>query len=307
MKYKKNQPKISLLLFILTFVSAGAYAQQDQRPECISRPYDPFDLGQTMPSGKYKGKCIDTSKKRPAIVLSDNSERTVIANFLHQGKWWIAAIPRVGVERVIFQIEKFPTGVPFIVAAHTQIRFEMKPGAEIELLAQDLNQSETPRTKVSNLVFSMEYAAPQGVEYDIFHGEFNEYASVERILSEATRGSEQILHDKNPVEQYPLIMSTAEANRILHNAVLRSDQIGLQKMYNTLDFNCTTEAFDIIDAGMDYPESLEVRKFRINILNFLDPVDGPSIAALKERELISELETMPTLNQESLNGRALPR
>jgi hypothetical protein len=297
------------ILSVLTLPVSSAFAATPvpESTSCIEVPGDAYDPGKVMDFGKYKGQCVDTSIKRPANIISQDDDTITFANFLNDGKYWIARVPKHGVARAIFQIEDFPTGVSFVKAAHTQLRIVMQPGSELELTPQTPTpDSSVAPIKVSDFNWSLEYAAPAGVSYDIFHGELDEYALVERIVSTHDRGSEQILVDKNTVRQYQLKIPTqAELDALLVNGISDSDKVRMDEAYLTLGRNCTTELFNLIDQTVKYP--FVVAPFATWIINFLDPIAGPSLDSLQERQLIDSTSELPTLNQETNNGANFPQ
>ena len=71
------------------------------------------------------------------MILSEDDSEIKIANFYHNKTYWIAEIPKTGVDQVIFQIASFPFPAPGVKVAHTQLRFVMKAGVTIKLTPQD--------------------------------------------------------------------------------------------------------------------------------------------------------------------------
>lgn len=277
---------------LLAFTSLVASAGQSKA--CRVDFKDPFDVGYAMSVGKYKSKCLDMSRKRPVEMLYQDSQFMQVGNFYHDKKFWIAKIPKAGVDQAIFQIVRFGTSIPIITAAHTQIRFKMKPGAEILLVSQDGGMQSS---KVSDLIFSVEYTAPKGVPYDIIQGEINNLGIVGRVLSTKARMLEELDGSGDVIQQLPLRISSEAADQILIAAVHRSQTLGTLQTYNTLKHNCTTELFDIIDSQLIY--SKKIKKFKVNLLNVTDPVAKPSIKALKLRGLIdADSLKYPTMNFE---------
>jgi hypothetical protein len=301
--------RILTTLGVLTLSSSPAFAVTPvpESAACVQVPGDAYDPGKVIEVGKYKGQCVDTSVKRPANIIRQDNDTIVFANFRHDGQYWIARAPREGVAHAIFQIEDFPTGVPFVKAAHTQLRIIMKPGSEFQLFPQTANtDTGSAPIQVSDINWSLEYAAPAGVPYDVVQGEFDEYALVERLVSTHDRAAEQMLIDKNVVRQWELKIPTPdELNALLVNGITASDQVRLDEMYLTLGRNCTTELFNLIDATVKYP--FVVAPFATWLVNILDPIAGPSIESLQERQLIDSTSELPTLNQETDNGKNLPQ
>src|SRR5205823_2114821 len=76
-------------------------------------PRDPFDPAALVPAGPYKGLRYDTRYGRSVHLLSPAEAapyhpapgEVLVANFGHQGSFWIARVPPDAVKDVIFQEE----------------------------------------------------------------------------------------------------------------------------------------------------------------------------------------------------------
>jgi hypothetical protein len=246
-------------------------------------PTDPFDAVAKFPMGKYKGRVIDTSLKRPAKIVYESDNEILFANFRDGNQFHQAHVSKNGVETVYFRINRFPSGVKNITPAHTLLYFKMKPGSEIILEgggnAQDLSHPHA----VSDVVFSTDFAGPEHERWDALGGLIPNLLTV-MDFSSAYDYSIRPANRDFPVEYLKLDLTDGEKNQLLKNAIHESDERGYNYVYDLLLTNCTTEIFDLLDATVDYPEP--VKPFVVSVFNAKDPVSGPSKDALVKRGLV---------------------
>lgn len=238
---------------------------------CIFNPNDPFETDARMPAGPFQGQCLNSNQQRSVKILTETEAEPygpipgwlMVANVSHQRKFWVAKIPPNPVEDVIFHIEYFPAVVP---AAHTQLRFHLKPGSEIILVPQATD--EPPQeVHLSEIVYSVEAVTTPGTSYDVVAGIRDYFGLAYRLVSLEDRVQLMILEKQHRVEQLKLIMSPEHKQKILENAIFVSDQAGLQFMYNSFTRNCTNELFKIIDKSIDYQidEGITPKELFLNI------------------------------------------
>jgi len=279
------------------FMAAVIFAQHSfanttsyQSDACILSKTDPYDLGEVMREGDYKGQCMNTSLRRPAVILSEDDAKITIANFFHAGTFWIAEIPKSGVDQVIFQIASFPESVPLIKFAHNQLRFVMKSGITIKLTPQDTASKLAP-TEIDQLNFVDQPTGPKGLdEYEGSKGLSPTYGNMLRVMGTIDRAHEELGGNDDTTRQFLLKMTDDEKNLALINGVRLSAKLGYDDIYRLFSENCMTTAFDILDQSVTYKK--HVKAFKQRLWDIHDPVVGPSIRALKKRDLIDkEIET----------------
>ncbi|MFL5813942.1 MAG: DUF4105 domain-containing protein [Bdellovibrionia bacterium] len=256
----------------------GAYGPNDSAPECIKDTTDPYDPAYKITYGDYNGQCIDGSTVRPPLVLKQDDKQITIANFYHNGKYWVASIPKNAVSSVMFQ------GVPFdsvlfglIQFKHGQFRFKLNQ--PIVLREQAGNKTET--ATVDDLIVSSTATRPKGIEYSVLKGK--NFGIATRVLSPTSRGVEEIAVDKSRVHQYELKMDPQAMSDFLVTSIVRAKDAGYQDMYKLLDNNCATVAFDSLDAAIPRPSG--VQPFRGKWWLIRDEIERPSLQALKERHI----------------------
>jgi hypothetical protein len=254
------------------------YGPNAKTPKCIVDPSDPYDPGYLITFGKYKGQCLDASSVRPPLVLKEDDHQITIANFYHDGRYWIAEIPKNAVSSVKFQ------GIPFDSVAfgliqfkHGQYRFKLSQPIVLHEQAGSKSRTEI----LDDLIVSSTVTNPKDVEYSVF--KINAFGIATRILSPTARGVEEIAKDKSDVHQYELDLSPVVKSRLLMTAISRADDEGYKDIYKLWDRNCATTAMDTLDATIARPKG--VKPMRGNLWNLHDEIEIPSLKGLRARKI----------------------
>ncbi len=312
---------IYLLPFLLFLNACGADPAGEVAPEpdaisdgkadgadpadCVFDPQDPFEPRARLPKGPARGRCYDTRQHRPVVRLEGDvagafggasPETLVVANVFHDGAFWVARIPRSGVETVIFQLEYFPAIVP---AGHTQLRVRFRQDAPVVLLGQ------TPRTRASrveirDLVLSVEALGQLGYKYDLVEGVLDNFGAVYRMTSLEAKVVHMLIEQDHRVEQWPLALEPAEKRAILEHIAADSEARGLGTMYNTLFVNCTNEIVRILDSAVTYTAREQVQRFLAKVTEFYPNVIRTALIArgllpLDQSTDLPELAVDPTI------------
>lgn len=260
----------------------------------LEHPDDPYSIQYQFTEGskKFAGQIIETDRFRHPVVIKETKEHIEFANYLHDGKYWIARLNKSAqVDRTYFHVVRF-AAVPGVTAAHTQYRVIFKPGSEVELRSQT-GGSEVE--KVNDVVISYEASRPAGIPYSFVEGIRDNYAIVARALSGQQRVSESL---ENSTEQYELNLQSHESMELLLSSIIKGDQDRFSRFYNTLLPNCTTEVFTRLDE-LSTRKHLKFEKFLTVLSN--DPIAGPSLRDLKVRGLLGARG--PNLKAEFLEGQ----
>jgi hypothetical protein len=250
-----------------------------------SDPYDPVGL---IPIGQWKGEPVDTSIKRPAQIIYEDTSKILFANFRDGHQFHLAHFPKDGVDSVYFRINRFPGPMRNVTPAHTLFYVVMKPGHEVILEAGGNAQDLSHPHPVREFVVSVDYAAPPGIGYQTFGGLTPNYLSVMDFSSAhdyALRGS-----DPNfGVEYLKLDLTDAQKSALVQKAIHRSQERGYRYVYDVFHYNCTTAVFELLDDVLEYPSS--VKPFQIKLRKMKDAVAGPSEDALIDRGLVKKNES----------------
>lgn len=283
---------------------------------CATDALDPFDPKEVavVAAGKYKGQCQDSAHKRTAFLLTEtqaapfyqladqtqNRDLIAVANISHNDQFWVALIPVSSAERLFVQMERFP---PKWIAAHTQIRLQFS-GSESVILVPQSKKNKSPITHTKDLVFSSEFNAPAGVNYDLIKG-LNTYsphfAINHRVLSLQEKVNKIVIEEKHQVEQFPLNLTQTEIKTFLKNWFARSAKEKMSSMYSTLTCSCTTELYRVLDESVDYKKRGMKKPKSVGRIPVLTESD------LKSRKLLAEGKRFPDLDIEQGMPLSIPR
>lgn len=276
--------KAVLLLHFILFSFVG-FAKEDPKSatykqvnSCKEDLNDLFDPGLEIDFGSYKGKCLNVSTVRPPVITYLDNSVMEVANFYHDGRYWIARIPQDKVTSVMFQ------GVPFesyifglIKIAHAQLRFKLSQPIELRAQSGDTNL----RDSVNDIIISSTATRPKGVAFNILKGK--SFAITTRVLSTTARAVEEISEDKSDIHQYELKLSTHQMNRLLSITISEAARIGYSDRYSLLANNCSVKILDAVDVSFARPKG--VKSFRGNLLQIRDIVETPALEELKLRNI----------------------
>jgi hypothetical protein len=271
--------------------SAGENTSRYLSGACITSKTDAYDIGETMHEGDFKGQCMDVSARRPVVILSEDDDKIVIANFYHNKTYWTAEIPKSGVDQVIVQVASFPFPLPGVKFAHAQFRFVMKSGLSIKLTPQD-SASKLAPTELDQFNLVDQPSTPKGLQddYNPLKGAKSTYGNVLRAVGTVDRAHEELGGNDDTTRQFLLKMTDEERVAVMINGLHLSAKLGYDDTFKLFSENCTTTAFEILDESIKYER--HVHKYKMATWDLHDPIAGPAIHALKERKLIEkELET----------------
>jgi hypothetical protein len=283
----------------------------------------------------HYGEALDLSERRPVVNVDDTvfgakysrPGSKVISNFFHNGQFYIARIPDRGVRNTYFQLSYFPPQIAGqYIAAHSLLRFEMEQAAPIELVAPMpdteglANLAAAPESErlgmlpqeniipIRNAAISAEAQWTQNdphKAYDLNRGRKGAFTQIVRMVS-MTERLEEALTSGNPANQFRLPFCNGEGDRVLSESIRLSESDGIGKLYDTLWYNCTTLAFDILEgAGVVSDRRLG---FIRNFMQRRVPVISPAILTEYGGTKVTPLSMDPSLARETAEAyrRAFP-
>lgn len=277
---------------------------------CIVNPKDSFEPNVRLEVGPLKGLCVNPLQRRSAQILTleqaskyfltseIQDSDLVVANFSHQGNFWVAKIPVQKVEKMILQVEYFPTGPGGVLKiAHSQFRINFQDGATVDLVPQIQNTSNSEpqdfksattnqRIRLNELLFSVENIGPYGEKFDPVKGMKKHYNIAYRLVSLEDKYKWMIEEQNHTVLQHLLNLSPADVQRFLRRVLDEAQHYSTRRSYHTFTANCVTEPFILLDEVMGI-ENQTVPQ----IPNF-------ARAALRNRGLLDTKTKTPTLNEE---------
>ncbi len=294
------------MLKLIQFMLLALLLNSAFAKDCRIDQEDPFEPNAVITSGKFKGECLDTSKIRSYQQLfRDNTpdgdfiryllgDNVVIANVLHQNKFYLAVINPKAISNIYFQVEKF---APEWLAAHTQIRFQFDKRHPVLLLDQKFPL--IPEAMVQDLVLSVEAVfLNDGPKYDLWKGLHGYYGLAHRLVTLEQRYDEAIRDQGHTVNQYllnpnkELVLGQEKSwkGEFFHVLIEEMHHPKMDGVYHTLKVNCTNELF----KGMD--KFFEIKGKPGKGLGATWPVFAPG--ALKRRGYIESKKPGVSLNDE---------
>jgi Domain of unknown function (DUF4105) len=209
---------------------------------CDSRVQDPFEIPVRYNYGTYQGQCLDTCHFRDGRMLVESLEgmrkQIIVANYLHQNRFWRASVPVENVTEAYVIFEDFLRGV-----AHVALRFRFN--APVRLTSQG-NLSLQRQASTYDLVFSAEGTPPAGRGLDLFQATMGNYLITYRLLSTRDMMDSGVRKKKHTVWQYRLKLSSEERARLLELALKAASERRLGSSYALFSNNCATTAVDLV-------------------------------------------------------------
>lgn len=264
--------KAVLTTLLTLFMSSTVFAQA-----CPVDENDPFSQEAVMPGGMYKGHCIDSSKFRSSRRLTDEEKAAfdihtdenfeVVANFHHDGKFWIAIIPSFQITEVDFMFVPLIGNLPLF---HGQLRFRLN-GVPVTLIEQTKTSPRKSITLNEDVLFALYgvRAADKDQNFSMVKGLSGAYA-VSYQLESISQGTAQDLKDRPDIKirQYKLNLDQATAVDALETGISIASELGITRVYNTLSQSCLNADFLVLNRVLNKPDD----KWLTRASESLDPI-----------------------------------
>ena len=226
----------------------------------------------------HRGQELDLQVRRPVFdlwgtVLVERYGQPgtrLIANFYHSGKFYIARVPTTGVKNVYFVRSYFPLSfLGHHLFAHSLMRIEMANPVELvaempdeqELIRlrrlsheEQFRQLPAPLTGEDNKIINVAVSAEAQwtkddpkKDYSLVRGERGAFIQIVRMMSIQTR-LEEFYQTGNATSQDKL--NSPRFDSILRGSIDKSESEGLNSVYNTINYNCTTLIMDILERAL---------------------------------------------------------
>lgn len=288
------------LIVAMTLVTSSSIAFSATNA-CIADIHDPYSKGVSMPSGPHEGQCIDTAAKRAVSILGHDRTGLLISNFRHENQFWNAWIPVHSVESVEFVIVDLDAkklSSLGIDVFHNHLRFHIKKNSPILLKSQSTS-GPTKQTTVDDVIISLNYMAPKGVEYNPIKGlNSKQYLSALQVYSMHDEAYSRFVKQKKNVFAIKLNLNESQGWRTLLTGIIRSSNLQYSVPYQSWNSNCTLEVFNILDQTLFPYYSENVKPFEFSIWDIQDANFVPALEALKERNLINDFKDVYLVNKE---------
>lgn len=275
----------SIYSLIASFLISSAVMVQKAYAESAAsldlncaKTVDPYERPHriSQKSKRYSSQCMDTQRFRFSEVIKQDQDELVFTNYMHEDQYWTATLSLDAVvDQVFFHVVRFEA-ISGVTAAHTQLRLKFSNATPLKLVSQSDPQIQS---KALDLVISFEAGRPENIPYNFAMGAVDNYVAVARILSGAQRLSEST---ENITEQYELDILQEDKILIAVMGIQKSSLDGFSRFYNTISENCTTDAFNLLDA---IPSRVGKSQAFLTVISN-DPIAGPSVKALKERGIL---------------------
>jgi hypothetical protein len=217
---------------------------------------DPFEPEAILESGPFAGHRLDIGRFRSVRLLSEGEAadyqprpgERLAANFLHDGRWHIARIPRTPVADVIVHIQHVAHSFP---GAHAQMRFRLLPGCAVTLLPQAAGAARDP-AEIMDLLYTVEGNFAPGTSSSPAGGV--EQSGVAYMLMSLQQKVRMMTAGRRlpTIKQYRLQIGRADKQAVLQRALEVAKKAESGKMFNLVTRNCTTEAIRILDGALHY-------------------------------------------------------
>lgn len=218
---------------------------------------DPFEPDAILTSGPFAGHRLETGRFRSVRVLSEQeaanyqpkSGEQLAANFLHDGRWHIARIPKAPVDDVIVHIQHVAHSFP---GAHAQIRFRLALGREVTLLTQP-SGSDQDVIEITDLLYTVEGNFAPGTSSTPAGG-LEQSGIAYMLMSLQEKAKIMAVDGELPtIHQYRLNVGWEEKQAVLKRALDIATLAESRRMFDLFTRNCTTEAIRILDGSLHYP------------------------------------------------------
>jgi hypothetical protein len=190
--------------------------------------------------GRFKGLCVDDCQNRPAHFLTSQklTNELLIANVLHQNKFWTAEISLGSLKSSEILFERFAWNMN-----HISIRFNFDD--PILLTSVDLKENfKKIKMKSNSIVFSPEAALPVNHTYDLFDGFMGRYGFIYKAYSndQYLEIARQLNHK---IKKLSLNLDSKESQTLLVASFLKAADRPLQT-YQLVFNNCATASIDLV-------------------------------------------------------------
>ena len=242
--------------------------------------------------GKYADAEIDQSRARPIQRIPELETEThyFVKHFYHQGKFWIARIPKLSMRDMMVHIVRFKSGFPGKNLVHAQLRFI----TDEPVILSRLKNGEIVQTEIRDFIFTIEAARPRGHPYSGLDAVNGNYGIVGRLVSTFDRAYVEEILDNDQITQRRLTnVANAEINKILSDAIDWSTQKLFTLRYDSTEANCVNLLFDIID------DSLQINGPRLLtptwkvVFSGGNSVENWALQALENRGLLGPNSELP--------------
>lgn len=274
-------------LFLLSFLFALELSAQS------------IDLYQEvlMPGGPNAGQVLDTSKIRGLVILNEsnnilpealNKSSVYIANFAHNGKYYIARIPVSGPTSVDFIYEKFTN----MAGGHADLVYHFDEKTPVELVYEIKNANLKKVSKpiqLGSVVLTAEAVRAIGDTSSLADGGIkNAFAMAYRMTSIPERLIGPVVKEGRRTTVIDIPYDINQVRRSFFDTIENQNRIGMSENYNLIINNCITSAIRGLANGLTPEEERRVEKELLRTFKKISAISRNDLSEEEMRKLFED-------------------
>jgi hypothetical protein len=278
-----NKLNLVILSFLFSFLShAAAPTLEDLDISYIDIQALNKIITGKVPHGKFAGKTLNTAIRRPVYVIGTgtdasevlldklDSDSVLVANFYHNGEFFVARIPVSKFNSVVLLTAPFSK-----MASHTMLRFVTDKDARVELVAKvESNSANTEVTikpleipiPIKDMVFSIDGTEPRGQGgWNMKDAIAGAYTIAHRFVSVQERFSWFVM-EGTPIKQVELNISREMVQRLVRKGIETSQTETWSRGYHLICANCTNLALRLFKDNIPYSERSDTERLSLKLI-----------------------------------------
>ena len=250
------------------------------------------------------GKCVNTSKFRAAVRLTDRQQALyrmpsgsgtmVYANVRHLDRFYVAAIPVSAISELYYQVVYYPMPLVGARGGHAQVRALFSRPVR---LTPQFPPDPAGAMEVSSLIFSVQAVGTSA------GGNFDPFLTIDGSMllglgvytDQAKLVDQYVEMNGRETRQYRLRLSAEQRQRYARAYLEDADSRRLSTYFILTNNNCNTSQFRILD-GILKAAYTPAQSEALARANSYDP--DFALAALKARGLASEADRVINFEKE---------
>ena len=245
-----------------------------------------------MAAGIFQGAALDTNRFRSATLLTPQQaapyhpagDEVLVANFRHDGRWYIARLRLAAIRDLIFHVEWTGDRFPGV---HNQLRVLMKEGGEVTLEPQRAGDPPSD-ARLRNILLTSEGNFAPGTSHKLRAG--LEQASISHMAMSMEQKAEIMSAGSVPHRVIQMFLKLREHERrdVVLTYLRHATEVGTDEMFNLLTWNCASPLFQALDRSVHYsPARSLVAAFSPSSMPHWAP------ANLRMRGVLDDSRTLP--------------
>jgi hypothetical protein len=263
----------------------------------------PFYSQVEMPGGPLAGQPLNTQNIRGIFFLNgtihqipnaNEAKYGYIANFHHDGKFYVARVPYDSIKNVDFIYEKFTN----MVGGHADLVYQLDPKKPVELL-YEIKDSDSSRgyelvelkepIRLSELVYSAEAVKVTGDKSGLAEGGMSlKFAIAYRLTSVRERLVEPVLGEGRKTTAVNVGFDEFKAQKSFWNSVTKYHSLGMSTNYHLITNNCITSAVTALSLGLSATERQYVEARLQSVTYNINELGISKLSDAKIKQILAE-------------------